>query len=89
MEEKRMRIRGGAHTMGRACAAVSTIIALASASDIAGDETSRILGFVVVVAGSVGTAGSVLTSFANFTGASTAAVPPFHDVPVGPSRRCR
>ena len=80
MEEKRMRIRGGAHTMGRACAAVSTIIALASASDIAGDETSRILGFV---------AGSVLTSFANFTGASTAAVPPFHDVPVGPSRRCR
>ena len=84
MEEKRMMIRGGAHTMGRACAAVSTIIALAS--DIAGDETSRILGFV---AGSVGTAGSVLTSFANFTGASTAAVPPFHDVPVGPSRRCR
>lgn len=51
-------------TMGRACAAISTIIAFASASDIAGDDTSRILGFV---AGSVGTAGLVLASFANFS----------------------
>ena len=51
-------------TMGRACAAISTIIAFASASDIANDETSRILGFV---AGSVGTAGLVLASFANFS----------------------
>ena len=51
-------------TMGRACAAISTIIAFASASDIAGDDISRILGFV---AGSVGTAGLVLASFANFS----------------------
>ena len=51
-------------TMGRVCAALSTIIAFASASDIANDETSRILGFV---AGAVGTAGLVLASFANFS----------------------
>jgi hypothetical protein len=50
-------------TMGKASLATSTVLAFASASEIVNDSSSRILGFV---AGSVGTLGLVLTSFANF-----------------------
>lgn len=51
-------------TIGKVLLATSTVLAFASASDIADDHVSRILGFV---SGSVGTTGLVLTAFANFS----------------------
>ena len=51
-------------TIGKVLLATSTVLAFASASDIANDHTSRILGFV---SGSVGTTGLVLAAFANFS----------------------
>jgi len=50
-------------TMGRLSTAASTVLAFAGASEIAGQDSSRILGFV---AGGVGTLGLVFGSLANF-----------------------
>ena len=50
-------------TLGRLSTAASTVLAFASASEVAGENSSRILGFV---AGGVGTLGLVLGSLANF-----------------------
>ena len=50
-------------TLGRLSTAASTVLAFAGASEIAGQESSRILGFV---AGGVGTLGLVFGSLANF-----------------------
>jgi len=58
------RTATAAETIGKVLLATSTILAFASASDIADDYTSRILGFV---SGSVGTTGLVLGAFANFS----------------------
>jgi hypothetical protein len=53
-----------AETMGKASSAAASVLAFASASDLAGGEASRIIGFV---SGSVGTLGMVLLMFANFS----------------------
>jgi len=51
-------------TMGRVSTAVSTVLAFAGASEIAGQDSSRILSFV---AGGVGCLGMVFGSLANFS----------------------
>jgi hypothetical protein len=56
-------IATASETLGRVSMASSTVLAFASASEVADQDESRILGFV---AGAVGTLGMVLGGLANF-----------------------
>lgn len=56
-------IATASETLGRVSMASSTVLAFASASEVADQDASRILGFV---AGAVGTLGMVLGGLANF-----------------------
>ena len=51
-------------TLGKLTSAAATVLAFAAASDLAGGEASRIIGFT---SGSIGTASMVLILFANFS----------------------
>jgi hypothetical protein len=51
-------------TLGKLASATATVLAFAAASDLAGGEASRIIGFT---SGTVGTVSMVLVLFANFS----------------------
>ena len=55
-------------TLGKISSAAATVLAFAAASDLAGGDASRVIGFV---SGSVGTLSMVLTLFANFSRAQS------------------
>lgn len=55
-------------TMGKVTSAAATVLAFAAASDLAGGDASRVIGFV---SGSVGTLSMVLVLFATFSRAQS------------------
>lgn len=58
------RVSVVAETLGRVSSAAATVLAFAAASELAGGDASRIIGFT---SGTVGTAGMVFTLFASFS----------------------
>lgn len=62
------RVSVVSETFGKVSSAAATVLAFAAASDLAGGDASRVIGFV---SGSVGTMSMVMLLFANFSRAQS------------------